>query len=502
MKVARKLTPLIMAFALISCNEQVSPKLQDANSSSVVPPTITPTEYYFKLKDTSALIQNYKLHRTGAANAAATCEVRKNIPLTNDLFLSPGAADSDITCFFEAEELSLFHGGFSFEFEASPNTCDYVSYTPFSYYNRIPGDSSSELTQVICETETVTPTHIDTVGGSMVELNSGGVLGCDQYADDNLDPTQRTFFSVETDDELCRFNYKDGDQEQCDQGVINVTELKVSHTPADADAGTPEIIKSTINSRIVRCGGKHYNCVGGPIRAEESASAEKTSKYSIIYQTVKNEKFVQSRTYEAVGGSPINMTYANHRRFLSSPIINFVNPSSGSYNSAFTGAKDYTGNVMENYSKNIRMDELTPVVSATELANASIVYRGGRPAYTAKPLAAEPYLGLLGRTSPFYTFECLDRAYETKARIRMVVRDWDRIYSGDAAKQELISDINEGYNARQDNIDFLNLLDWDDFIPMSRSSGAFDPTNTKWEPHNGSSTLLFSPAIFPNISNE
>lgn len=53
MKVTRKLTLLVMAFAMIGCNEQVSPKLQDANSSTVVPPTVTPSEYYLKVTNTS-----------------------------------------------------------------------------------------------------------------------------------------------------------------------------------------------------------------------------------------------------------------------------------------------------------------------------------------------------------------------------------------------------------------------------------------------------------------
>lgn len=497
MKVARKLTPLIMALAMISCNEQVSPKLQDANSSSVVPPTITPTEYYFKVQDTSALIQNYKLHRSGAANATTPCEVRKTIPLTNDLFIS-GDIDSDITCFFEAEELSLFHGGFSFEFESSPNTCEYIAYKPFSFYNRIPGSSSASLTQVICETDTVAPTHIDSVGGTAVDIAGGGTVGCDQYVDNNFSPALRGSFGVDSDEALCRFNYQDGNLEQCDEGVISVNELKVTHTPADADAGTPEVVQATWGSRTVRCGGKYYNCVGGPIRSETGSTALKAANYSIIYQTVKNETFTQSREYAPISNS-FNMHYSNFRRFLANPAINFFSPLSANYEAAFAGATDYQGDVMESYSKNVLMDGITQIITPTEQTDAAVVYVSGRPTYRALKYAADPFLGLKARTSPFYEFTCLDRAYETKARIRMVVRDWDRVYTGDVTERELISDVDRGYNARQDNEYFLNLLDWDDYIPMSRTPGPYAPATTEWGPVDEAfaASLFFSPLIFP-----
>jgi hypothetical protein len=494
MKVTRKLTLLVMAFAMVGCNEQVSPKLQDANSSTVVPPTVTPSEYYLKVTNTSPAIQNYILHRSGFGNANTPCEVRKSIPLTNDIYRS-GDVDSDITCYFEAEELSLSHGGFSIEFESSPNTCEYVGYTPFSFYNRIPGSSTSTLNQVVCETDNVTAAHISGEFNTRGE-DKDGAIDCNEFVDNDFTSTVRKSFITENDAELCRFNYQDGDKEMCDEGTIQVNELRISYSVDDG-------VKSYEAKRTIRCGGKHYNCIKGPIHQEEDEDAKKMSSLIEIYQTEKNQTYVEKREYKGILEEAENYFYANHRRHLSNVLIDFEDPTSFFYADAFTGASNYQSLLMENYSKNLKMDG-SKIIDDTTWDNASIVYSGADPMYHARPYASDPFMAMKGemRTSPFYTVQCLDRAFETKARIRIVVRDWDRVKSGDSSKRELISDINEGYDARQDNTYFLDMEDWDEQIPMRRTAGAYNAATTIWEPHSGTVSLFFSDEIFPNIQRK
>ncbi len=518
MKVTMKLTLLVMAFAMVGCNEQVSPKLQDANSSTVVPPgtTIRPNEYFFRLKDTSAPIQNYKLHRTGFGNAEAKCEVKKNIPLSNDIFLDPSEVDSDITCFFEAEELSLWHGGFNIDLDVSPNTCEYVSYSPYSFYNRIPGSSSTTLTKVLCGSDTLTPTHIRDENDPRVEIAGGRYLGCNDFLDSSIDIAERTSFSVADEQDLCRFNYQDGDKEQCDEGEITITEITFTHTPAVADPATPEIVKTSTDSRKIKCGGKKYNCVRGPIKKEASPLAQKATNYKVIYQTVKNEAFNMTREYK--GGQHLrnqddginNIELANFRRNLANVLIDFtpipvipMAPLAYDKN-AFVGANNYQASIMEYYAANLLLDGVTPVVQPSVKTANLYEYAGALKMYKREPYAADPYLGLKGRVSPFYTFECLDRAFETKARIRMVVRDWDRVYTNDVSERELISDLFLEYNSRQDNDYFLDVIDWDDKIPMRRTSGPFNAATTRWEPYDfdNEESLLYSPDIFPNVGND
>src|SRR5690606_21638816 len=99
------------------------------------------------------------------------------------------------------------------------------------------------------------------------------------------------------------------------------------------------------------------------------------------------------------------------------------------------------------------------------------------------PLAAEPFMGLEDhKINPFYTMYCLDTAYDIKARIRMVVRDWDRVYNSNNEEIEFLSDLFKLANSKQDSPGYVELdneldtilvfndkKDWDDQIPMTRT---------------------------------
>jgi hypothetical protein len=115
--------------------------------------------------------------------------------------------------------------------------------------------------------------------------------------------------------------------------------------------------------------------------------------------------------------------------------------------------------------------------------------------------------------NPYYTFYCFDKAFDVKARIRMVVREWDRIFPTDTSDLELLSDLGKGVNARQDStvvyevpgdsdgwLYINDLEDWDDHIPMQRTPGVFVPTSTIWQPlpTAGYPEGFFNPAYFTN----
>ena len=153
---------------LVGCNEEVSPSLESNSSSSggngnQLPPAETPSSYYFRVVNTASVLFNYRLHKTGNGNMNAACGVTKTTPLTSAIYTS-GDPDSDITCFMEAEELALFFNGLAFNIEASTNTCEYVAYSPYSFYDYRPGSSSTTLTRVTCMNQTTTDAHAASVG--------------------------------------------------------------------------------------------------------------------------------------------------------------------------------------------------------------------------------------------------------------------------------------------------------------------------------------------------
>lgn len=475
----KKLPITLALLALASCNEKVSPELQNASSSTTVPTTVTPSEYYFKVTNSSPTILNYNLHKTGSGNYQADCKISSTTALTNTKYRTD-ATNNDITCFFEAEELSLHYGGANFEVASSANTCDYIGYAPFSFFDRMPGDSSGSFTTKKCSDEVIAA---DAAGFGPVA--NGANVSCNEWVDNSLAAGTRDPFYVESDDDLCRFNYEDGEAEQCDVGVITVTEISVTvQVDPTTGARTPA---STSSTRTVRCGGKPANCIKGPIRL--LSGTEANTRYTELTQTEANSDFSKEYVLPSLftEGKLTNRSYVNFRRHLANTEIDFDESSlttfTNPYINSFSGYKTFDPSVMDRYSNAKVMNGATHADFTSALSVASIV----DGAYTVVPYAAEPFIGLNGyRTNPYYTFYCLDTAFDIKARIRMVVRDWDRVFPG-TSDMEYLSDIFLDTSARQDNPmyseiedeqdphnSFNDIEDWDDFIPMKRTVGIYD----------------------------
>ena len=512
MKTVTKLCLLAIALTLASCNEKVSPELQSGDSSTADPDAtpIPPNEYYFAVVNSSPVASNFKLHKTGLGNVTKNCEVRNTSGLSNDAFRGNPTAN-DITCYFEAEELALYHSGMNFKIQASKNSCDYVGYSPYGYYNKIPGDSSGTYTEIEC-TEDANNGHVVTTAATIgLDISTAsGNLGCGQWASKNIIPANRLPFSIPSDEDLCRFNYKDGEEEMCDIGVINVDKYKVSYTTSTDPLVTP-VPTISVTSREIRCGGKVYNCVKGPTK-EINARASKVTE---IINTTVNTDFEKEYKYPGLMGTlDSTLQYVNYRRNLSNTNMDFINSFDGSYNSMWSDplfGKTFEPRVMDFYAANTMLDGVTPLISNADLEAEKIRSN----TFTAKPLAADPILGLAGRVNPFYTFYCYDTAFDMKARIRMVVRDWDRIFPLNS-DLEYLSDLFRGANGRQDNPDeveipgdidgannFNDMIDWDDYIPMERTAGNFDPFTTIWKPIGTVSYPQgwYNPANFPHLED-
>jgi hypothetical protein len=524
----KNLLLLSMGLMIYSCNEKISPELLNGNSTTV-PTAIVPTDYYFKVENTSATILNHKLHRTGPNKQASNCEITSN-SITNGALSSENFSNEnistpastnwdskkfDISCFFEAEELSLYYSGFKFKVSASPNTCAHVGYAPFSFYDKIAGSSSTTYTYVNCDAAVIGSASTVAAGaipGNGTVYTGGAQLDCGEYGDQNVPAASRAMRDFESEEELCSFNYQD---KKCDEGIITIKDIDVKWVPevtlpvpaaahAEATAGA---------TRILDCGGNHLNCVEGPMKKLSYIYAASSTE---LNPTTYNEAF--SKEYSYAGSYPArrsNKQYANFRRNLANPNIDFVdsdqtlgaaysNPSTG-YVSKFGGAAPETSFqplLMDLYSYNLRWDAATEVLSPATRAAQSI-----SAGYTAIPFAAEPFLGFEDyRVNPFYTFYCFDEAYEIKGRIRMVVREWDRVYPTATTSLSYISDIGSLTSSRQDYAfgqttenpgdpdgynAYNDLKDWDDFLFMKRQLGGVTGS-TLWEPSSG----FFNSGIF------
>jgi len=161
MKISKTHFTLLLTLGVLAsaCNEKISPELQNSGNAGggSSGPLIPPEEYFFKIEDTSEDFLNFHLHRTGAGNSYKDCEIKSSSPLTSENYAAEGKASSgvpltnhdnkkyDITCFYEAEELALYYSGINFKFSTSQNTCEYIGYSPYSYFKYRPGDSSKYM---------------------------------------------------------------------------------------------------------------------------------------------------------------------------------------------------------------------------------------------------------------------------------------------------------------------------------------------------------------------
>ncbi len=554
-----------LAIVILSagCNEKVSPDL--ANASATTPDSSTTTStsgYSFKLINKADPIYGFQLHKTGLGNAdgggVGACEIKttsKDDKFSHKTFaptLTSTNSARDITCYMDAEEFSLYFGGLSFEIQASTDACEFVSYSPFSYYNRMPGDSTGKYTKITCADGTtsaqvtlafgVSPELselIDTRNDSDAETVDD--IGCNQYASSTIDKTIRNKFSISSEEKLCRFNYTDGANETCDIGTIDIDEYVVTFDEAKAEedaeieavrAAKAEAIsldvgyegaiatapydgtnaisegetafmqgttvytdeykrvkeaqlsankglvkyisKSDIpTTKTIKCGGKPGKCIRGP-----------------IVQHIADEPRWYLNTWVAKG-NPITATYsyptlmpkrkgtfiyANFRRDLAITHNEFTetDPDYDTFISSFSPPTTVIDpKVMDLLARNRKSD-------GSVFKESLQIPLDELDTYNAKPLAAEAYVGIgyKNYTNPYYTFECLDKAREPMARIRMLVREWDRIFpvtekGKPHSDLELISDIyktdpndrpRQDVFGTQDGGDYGDWDDWNDFL--------------------------------------
>lgn len=542
---------LAMGFLAYSCNEKISPELNSGNTTTNDPSVIVPSQYYFKVTNQSPAILNYVLHRTGQGNGVKDCTITSSsFSLSSDLYSGEAGAphDSkmfDISCFMEAEELSLHFNGLNFNIEASPNTCEYVGYAPYSYLDNIPGSSSANYVGISCTDEAIesglSTTAIVTSAGVVDQL---GPVSCGYMVDLSVPVAQRRRRLIpEEKQSLCAYDYSreetsdyDGGQ-NCDIGKININSTSIVLVPAvepildDPGTAANEAVPGVAAHLTVgpptnenhSCGGKLRACMEGAFKLEPEIADSATST-SIIYNTTQNNSFVKKVELPGmIGKKGFNSDIVNYRRGLASMNLNYLDYSianNGNWADANYN-KSFDPNLMEKYAAN-RNPDGTYIINAynTPASNlnptvtwASWLAKLRENGWTSMPYAAEPFLGFgPAKTNPFYTFYCLDRAQEIKARIRLVVRDWDKVFPSAASEMELISDVHKSVGARRQDLPidseespgdpgnynfYDDIWDWDVRVQMTRTNpngiGVYDPGFTRWQPTVG----WWEPGLFP-----
>ena len=219
--------------------------------------------------------------------------------------------------------------------------------------------------------------------------------------------------------DMCAGNYTAVGGPNCDEGSFQY----IIYTGADADdpldgVQADEVVAS--DPVTVNCGGKKAACIDGPVRDLLDDTQMNTGFRGLIYTS--SAGLSSTQTFSA----PLDKANSTNLRAANGSIACKSN-----------------------------QEEATDWVAINKAQGS-----------TTHPFA---------QGSPYYTFSCLDSAKETKARIRIVVRDWDRTFkitsdidldipllpANTMNAGVLIDGFGEAYNSYQD---------WDDQYATSSGS--------------------------------
>lgn len=494
---------------LAACNEKIAPELTDASAtttsgSSGGDTSTTTSTNVFKLElentptGVDPLLLGYTLHK---ANELATVECS-----VEDVTDVPDTLDStrDITCFIEAEEYALFFNGFKVKAVSDAETCDYITTTPNSYYRLQPGVSarvSGEPREVVkFECSDLAKQQIGGIIPATFGTNTSGFDTveelCGKYV--NIDGTTTESFSsidlilgaepveLESEEDLCSFNYQD-DGVNCDEGKIRIHTISV-----DAPGTTPTLTTSSGGVTVKECGGKVRACMGGPAR-------EIVTGAGYDYDDGVNGVITE---IPLAGGSTSALSVTrNLDRASNLHMSNFMRQCSGmpnftstsNFNTSPTFSPGYDADTMEEYAT---LGTTLPGGGTTQekdsehsqfdvIILADDPWRAGIPEadvalYTDLDDPRIAWRNSHMKAQPTHTFSCLDRALDVKARIRLVVREWNRNFSPTTQEFRNISDVFSA-SAKMDAgsaqtnpyliyDNFNDVADWDDLLTFTNSA--------------------------------
>lgn len=210
------------------------------------------------------------------------------------------------------------------------------------------------------------------------------------------------------DQNYCPGNWdsdSDGSGPNCDEGSFTVINYDYSYDSATSTC------KRTLTSSKVKCGGNAAKCLAGPVKD--------------ILNVEQLSKGMRGLIYSATSGASILWTHKSPSDFADFTNLRVVN---GSVNNLCTSTKA----------------DVDTFIS-TSYAKDAIISPFGRSTTS-----------LAGAATPYYKVECLDAAYDAKASITIIARDWDRAFHVTSNIDELVPG-----SGLMNSPAYNNYADWD-----------------------------------------
>lgn len=469
MNVWTQLFILLIFGSMISCTEEISDEIQNeatstpssggGDSSTLVE---TPSIRVVNTKDS---LLSYVMHKAGTQNEA--CELVSPAGGFDAENYSNNDPDTVIDCVLDAEEFDLYFEGAALEIQVDSNLCEYVQYRPFKYFQWQPGTTgitagsttapSKVVHEVICDDICAADITYSAVCGKSFATTAGFPALSNEYTDED---------DLETS-ALCAFDYSDetnsdGDQgPNCDEGKFRRTTYNLLNDPNNP--GT--CIIDNISDEDTSCGGSRLNCYGG-----NATDVLEQDEVSLITQNLALDSLTIPVEMDSPfsKGEDTNLNIVNYSRICSST-------SNTKLDSDFDVAlTNLLGNEIETMTPTTAY---SPIAVDIEEDGVIDHYIYADHPFRGQAAASNPR----GDVSPYYSIRCLDSARDTKAQIRVFVREWDRTFNSSNLFMSRISDVNQGVNARMDadgeqepGSSWNNFLDWDDFLGDYDLSSTFD----------------------------
>lgn len=274
---------------------------------------------------------------------------------------------NDLTCNFEVNELALYFHGIKFQYNVPANQCKYISTEPFWYYNYEVGVGPSDV-QV-----SVSKDASGTILSSACVVDGSGSYTCTSLTP----PVSAADITVDLSDEVkVKCNYDTSDEDGGKNCCFGKYRLRTTVI-------TPEGVTNT-DERGKEWGGSMASCIGGSGKSSWEDFSTSGRPVMLIENVPPNTARTKIYKVEApittLKGAPYNTPAANY--FAS-------------------GVHTHNG-----------YGAASGVTSTLPYFVDPISDRSGTRLSTA---------------NGYYTFGCLDEAFETNYRIRIMVQEWNTV---------------------------------------------------------------------------
>ena len=348
---------------------------------------------YFLIAEESTST-SYVLHKYGDTQNTRDCKIN-----ATDIINSTG--NLDVRCFLDAEEQDLYQIGLKFRSFVGAGVCEYVQYSPFAFQQypaRTKSDSSTvgsfTVNYVSGCTQNTDLTYPDFLPGTCSNVAfttkqtciGGGATWTDGFVTAQPSIGDATY---------CPANYTgwfDSKAPNCDEDSFLVNTITSS---INTTTGACE--KSSESPTLTKCGGNKYSCIAGAIVDTFTPEEIKLGYKGKIYEAANGL---------GAGGDFVAPEF-KHKGGIDRNYYTNLGLANGTINNQTTGTNTDISAWM------------SYIGTLTDAARA-----GATRTTRNNALGNNPFV--LG--TPEYVFNCLDAAYDVKARIRVIVRDWDRAY--------------------------------------------------------------------------